>query len=316
MSHRRRSGDSSLELLLDTITNTFGGILFLAILVSLLLRTASPIDARPTDSSSGLTASEQAALVVKVDDLKDQLSRLQRRPAPPDQLRPDPRNARGRQEAELVAARLAASLEERATLALATAEHQRQRADALEEASQFAARRAAAAERLSTAKNANDAAAVESQRLGQMRLTLERNAQPITIEHTVGMPRLRDTDKQQACIYVRFGKLFMMHTWRGGVRCGPNPQYFVVAPGDPQVARPKPDAGILISADTVNREVQRLLAPFPPAHWGIAIVVFHDSFNEFQLVKQAIVEAGYEYNPFPIEPGGSVVDTGGRSRAQ
>ena len=40
MSNRRRAGDSSLELLLDTITNTFGGILFLAILVSLLLRTA------------------------------------------------------------------------------------------------------------------------------------------------------------------------------------------------------------------------------------------------------------------------------------
>ena len=35
---RKRSSEGSLDLLLDTITNTFGGVLFLAILVSLMLR--------------------------------------------------------------------------------------------------------------------------------------------------------------------------------------------------------------------------------------------------------------------------------------
>ena len=41
---RRRSGgdgDDSLELLLDTITNAFGGIVFLAILVIILLQNSS-----------------------------------------------------------------------------------------------------------------------------------------------------------------------------------------------------------------------------------------------------------------------------------
>src|SRR6187549_2668869 len=35
---RRPPADSSLELLLDTICNTFGGVLFLAILVCILLQ--------------------------------------------------------------------------------------------------------------------------------------------------------------------------------------------------------------------------------------------------------------------------------------
>jgi hypothetical protein len=37
MQRHRRPQDSSLELLLDTICNTFGGVLFLAMLTSLML---------------------------------------------------------------------------------------------------------------------------------------------------------------------------------------------------------------------------------------------------------------------------------------
>ena len=316
MSNRRRTGDSSLELLLDTITNTFGGILFLAILVSLLLRTASPTVARQGDPTPRFTATEQASLELKLDDLKDQFARLKRRPAAALLSDPDPEITRSREESERLSARFADALGERATLAMQTATHQRERTAAIEEASQLEARRAASAERLSAAKSANDASLVESQRLAQLKLTLERSVRPTTIDQTVGMPTLRDSKKEQVCIYVRFGKIFMMHSYRGGVRVGPNPQFFVVAPGNPPVARPKPGAGVEINPDTVKQELDRLLSSFPPVGWDIAVVVFHDSFANFQLLKQAIVEAGYQYRPLPVHPGGSIIDSGGQREAQ
>lgn len=316
MSCRRRTGDSSLELLLDTITNTFGGVLFLAILVSLLLRTASPTASSQSAAAAAISVSEQAAYEVRLVDLQDQLARLQRPRTPDLASVSDSQPDTSKEEAERLSAELAAAVHERATIALHTAASQREREAAMEEIARLVDRRAVAAEQLSRAKAAMNAAMAESKRLVQARLTLERNSKPTTIEQTVGMPTLRETQKQQVAVLLRFGRLYMTHRWKDGVRLGPNPDHFVVTPGTPPVARPKPGAGIAVSAETVTSELRRLLRPFPEARWVVAVVVFHDSFVEFQILKQAIVEAGYEYNPIPVEPGGSVVDAGGARRAQ
>jgi hypothetical protein len=130
------------------------------------------------------------------------------------------------------------------------------------------------------------------------------------------MPAFHETSKRQVGIYLRFGKIYLMHRWLNAVRAGPNPDFFVVAPGNPPVARPKPGAGVPIEAETASREMLRMLRPFPPDEWVVAIVVFHDSFDEFQLVKQAIVAADYEYQPILVGEGGSVFDSGGQGRAQ
>lgn len=316
MSRRRRTEDSSLELLLDTITNTFGGILFLAILVSLLLQSASPTKGVAAASATQpLTVAEQAEYEVKLEDLKDQLTRLEQRrrnsPKPTNKTQPDSAD-----EAASLAAEIAQACDERARTGLDTASHQRERAAALEEISRLGERRAAATRRLELAERERADAMAEAESLVRLREKLERRNKPSSIEQTAGMPTIHATHKKQVAIYVRFGRLFLMHTWRNGVRLGPNPKYFVVTPGSPPVARPKPGVGIAIQADTINVELRQMLADFPPSGWAVAIVVFGDSFEEFQLVKRAIVEGSYEYNPLPIKPGGSVYDSGGDSRAQ
>lgn len=316
MSNRRRTGDSSLELLLDTITNTFGGVLFLAILVSLLLRTASSTNSSPAPATTTISVSEQAEYEVRLEDLQDQLARLQRPRTPDPALASDSQPDRSQDEAALLSAELAAAVHEQATVGLQTAAFQREREAAMAEMTGLADRRTAAAEQLSRAQAGMDAATEESRRLQQVRLTLERNSKPTTIEQTVGMPTLRETQKQQVAVLLRFGRLYMMHRWRDGVRLGPNPDHFVVTPGTPPIARPKPNAGVAVSAETITSELRRLLRPFPEAQWVVAVVVFHDSFVEFQILKQAIVEAGYEYNPISVGPGGSVFDSGGPGRAQ
>ena len=63
MSRRRRQRtetNSSLDLLLDTICNTFGGIIFLAILVAVLLQFsgAAPFETPATTSDESVRALE------------------------------------------------------------------------------------------------------------------------------------------------------------------------------------------------------------------------------------------------------------------
>ena len=66
MNRRRRTRTSSLELLLDTICNTFGGVLFLAILVTVLLRTTSKLES--ASDYQGLTEVELLMLRKKQID--------------------------------------------------------------------------------------------------------------------------------------------------------------------------------------------------------------------------------------------------------
>ena len=173
-----------------------------------------------------------------------------------------------------------------------------------------------ASERRQAAERDRDAAAATAAELARVRLEMEPDESPATIVQTAGMPTLRSTDKQQVAVYVRFGKMFMMHAWRDGVRLGPNSEQFVVTPGNPPVARPKPATGVAVRTRTIAADLRRLLGRFPPTEWVVAVVVYSDSFEEFQLLKQAMVNAGYEYNPIPVKPGGSVFDSGGDSQAQ
>ncbi len=75
MSRRRSDDDTdSLDLLLDTITNAFGGIVFLTILLVLLIRTRSPTTESQT--SVQVSASKQQAYL-EAEDLKQKKESLQ-----------------------------------------------------------------------------------------------------------------------------------------------------------------------------------------------------------------------------------------------
>ena len=77
---RRRAGDSSLELLLDTICNTFGGVLFLAILVSLLLKStrdrAMESSAAAPRTKPAISKAEVIRRTTEASELAEEISRL------------------------------------------------------------------------------------------------------------------------------------------------------------------------------------------------------------------------------------------------
>jgi hypothetical protein len=320
-ARRRRADDSSLELLLDTITNTFGGILFIAILLSLLLNSSSRTAFEAASQSSPMPAVEQAELESRVADLQQDADSLQLRlgaaPQPADSQADD--SMLGQLAAAANAVERAVA--ERAEAVHNTVESQRQASTATEQFEALEQDRKSIQERLAEAEHRLAAAREEAARLAKAALQIDRPPGSTEIEQTVGLPKLRESNKSEVALYVRFDRIFMMHLWRNGERLGPNTEQFVIVPlpagdGVGQVARPKPAAGMSVNATSIADDLRRLLQSFPPDRFVVSMVVFEDSFDVFQLIKAAIVRDGYEYRPIPVRPGESVVDAGGRGEAQ
>ncbi len=316
MRQRFQGDDSSLELLLDTITNTFGGVLFLAILIALMLRTTAPAVTYVGDGvTAPMSSEERASLEMQVAAARDELATAQ------EELQVVCSNGQRAEssavdESRILADAIARTVNDREKAVTETAGYQDRTARAEDEARHAAESLARIRERLRDAENARDEAADVATALARSRLELQAAEQRPTIDVVAGFPTIRATEKQQVGLYLRFGRLYMMHVWRDGVRLGPNPDQFFVASGSPPVAVPRPGAGVVVSNATIRESVRRMLADFPPRNWVVAVVLFGDSHEHFQLLRQALVESGYEYNPIPVRPGGSVSDTGGTSLAQ
>jgi hypothetical protein len=320
-TRRRRADDSSLELLLDTITNTFGGILFIAILLSLLLRSSSRSARESAARAEPMSAVEQAQLEARVADLQQESENLRRRiataPQPGDSQADD--SALGKLSA--AAAAVEAAVAERAEAVRNTLESQRRAATAAKQFEMLEQDRKSVEERLAEAEHRLAMAQEEAARLAQAALEMDRPPGSTEIEQTVRLPSLRPSNKSEVSLYVRFDRVFIMHAWNNGERLGPNTQQFVVVQlpagdGVHQVARPKPATGMPVNATTIAADMARLLQPFSTDRFVVSMVVFEDSFDVFQLIKAAIVRNGYEYRPIPLRPGESVVDSGGRGEAQ
>ena len=71
---RRQEEDSSLELLLDTMCNTFGGVMFIAISLAVMLSMRSAVNAVPADTSAEIRAVQQriAELQLELEQQKKQ----------------------------------------------------------------------------------------------------------------------------------------------------------------------------------------------------------------------------------------------------
>jgi len=73
MGKKKREGDSSLELLLDTMCNTFGGVMFIAIALVVIMAMLGKVE-KQLDSEA-----ERAELQKKIEELKQELKRTQER---------------------------------------------------------------------------------------------------------------------------------------------------------------------------------------------------------------------------------------------
>jgi len=155
--------------------------------------------------------------------------------------------------------------------------------------------------------------------LAKLAVDLDRPVDSAKIVQSAVLPVLEASEKQQFGIYLRYGRLYVMHRWNDtGERLGPNPEHFLIAQRSDgtQTATARPDAGLIADAATVRRDLERILRAFPPNKWVVGLVVYGDSFSQFQAVKAALVDLGYQYEPIRAGPGNPVRDRGGSSRGQ
>lgn len=297
MRRRARAADS-LELLLDTLCNTFGGVLFIAMLVVVLLQlTGGQLDrqrAATAIPNVERLERELRQLREEIESLR-QVERNQARVADSALVRDV---SRREQEARSLRERLASLNRDRDRRLLEIADGES-----------------------SLAQTEQDEARLRDQiRTSQERLTtLERELQAEQRQRarTLGSPRVRSTGKRPVACELRYGRFYILHNYRDGERDGPNLDEYVLVEPDaaPIVIQPDPTSGTpALPAEDLQDRLASRLRQFPPGKHYLDLIVRTDSFDQFHEFRQTLSGLGYELSLMMVNLGESVMDRGGMAR--
>lgn len=273
---RRPLDDSSLDLLLDTICNVFGGILFLALLVVLTSRQLPTHRSRPV--VEGQVTSEQV--------IRRELERLQIEQAGLQQ----------KHAALVAAADLTSTGIDPAMLeAVASASERQQDLE-----SQVVAQRQVVADlerQIEQHRQRTQRAVIASRDAKTQLASRQARQRQAEAERTsqLRMPRSRPSDKREFIVAISGGKLFFPCRYDGDGHLLGWDEGVVVAI-DNTVLRLRPEGGIGIDDEAAAAEaIQPIVTKVRPRTHCIAIAVWPDAYPQFRLVRDALVKAGFEY---------------------
>lgn len=291
MARKRRGAGSSLDLLLDTICNTFGGVVFISILVVVLLRMTS--QARVVNAP---TAEAQAELVA-LDGRRDQAA------------------------AKLKSLREAAAQQQRIVRQIAKPENEtlfdelqdlKSRRDLLDEQrlnslgslsqSQVAVNQVAA--QLETLDRLlKDAPPKLAALEAELKAEIDRRAQDARL------PLQRNTDKIGFPLLLRGGRLHSVYviSASGSFVFNSGECEMTTALGVKEVL-PKPGAGVAVEdTDGSRQALAERLAGLESDDTYITVFIWPDSFAQFRLLKDVLVARRFEYRLVPMTEDGKVV---------
>lgn len=273
-------GDS-LELLLDTITNAFGGIVFLAIMVVVLLKTTS--------------AKETSVVPEQLATLKDQL----------EELRSEREDLERLATADQLLRRIADPRLREMLTQLREAKRRRARLKSevqlIEDESK--SRAAEVSEFQESGARIDRELAAESSRITDLNEALEQERASRKVR--ARYPEERSTIKQTVNFTVRYGRLYVDLTPIGE----PNLEDFAVLDkaGEYLSVTPKPYKGRPIPrSGPLPGSITELLDDSPPQSHYVTIAIWDDSFEEFQVLRDHLVDSGYDYRLIVTTDGDSV----------
>ncbi|MDZ4819491.1 MAG: hypothetical protein SGJ20_11010 [Planctomycetota bacterium] len=313
MSRRRGMQNSSLELLLDTICNTFGGVLFLAILVCVLLQMSSP-RASPL-AEKPAPVSDMAELHSRLQGLLAEIATLET--AVTQQQAFSQQFAKSTPNAAATAQQLQQSqhdtlIRQRLEMVAETQQRQIHALEIEKELKELEEKQATAKEglkerktELATASEAGAALATAAEKL--------LDAIAAATARTAPLPRQRTTFKTEVGLVIRYNRLYLWHKYDGNnTREGLNTDEFVVVEdrGDAAITLPKPYAGVPIDPKEIPAMTARL-RQFDRGDHYFAVVIWPDSYETFQTLKNTLVGLGFEYRLMPMTEGEPIADRGG-----
>jgi len=286
MSRKSAPVGDSLDLLLDTICNTFGGILFIAMLVVILTNQVSR-DAAPSapsaESSRALRRlrgelTESESRLTKLRQAVRQKEDLERQFADPESLGLlESLRSLDDNSDEL--------LKERTQKLTDVAESQADLEETARELERLAQRLAEAKERL---------------QLEKQRLESEASLRSRTSE----VPQQRATQKDMMVFFLKAGRFsaFAHRNEDGQIVHNEAESKIVVEAPEKKYIELVPGAGLAVAMDGSNvAEIAARLADFDKSKHFLSVFVFKDSFASFETVKTEMIRSGFEYHlvPFP-----------------
>ena len=287
----------SMDLLLDTICNTFGGVLFIALLVVMLVQT-SP--AARDQNSQPAAPGETERLVRELEAVTDELARLKAA-----------RSGQLRTLASLAPAEVRQLLEDR-----------RKREEVLESLNGVKAGLESlvsnVAEGLSSARAAAESAKVD---LRQAESEVDRLEKELAAAKAAKVKELRTpvamppAGRQEIQFVIQYGLLYIWHQYDSSWnRRGLNTEDFLVIKSTSEglETTPRPTRGIAIADSPQSRaELARMLRRFDRIRHYLAFVVRPDSYDDFEIARDVAIELGFEYRLYPLEAQASPRDRGG-----
>ena len=294
--HRSSPPSDSLELLLDTLCNTFGGVLFIAILVVILLQMSSgrvsPPGTPPADADELQELADELELITQeVNFLRNRVLKGHHgdQPATEDRVDFKQQTALLREQLEQLTQR---------------------RHNKLNETSRHDAKKAAIDVDLASLTQRSAQAAQDAAML-RLEIAKERKLHARTLR----TPIMHRTRKRMLAIELRYGKLYFLHRHSlSGERLGPNLDDYVLLSSRSHelVVTADPTRGVpMASPARLKMALKEKLSRFPPDDWALDLAVRADSFDLFHSLMDAAQELGFEMRPFLTEDDGMFTDRGG-----
>ncbi|GHT44115.1 hypothetical protein FACS189454_00690 [Planctomycetales bacterium] len=305
---RKRDNNSSFELFLDTICNVFGGIILIAILIA--------IQVQHTESE---IQNKDAPSVEQVSQLEQQLQTLQRQitaaaslfetvrktmPEPKEQKELDALNyykelteqkaKATEKKGELIAKHLAVSQQE--------IELETQVKNVEAQVKQLESQEQNLSAALKNEQNTNKAlgqstANLQSEidELGKQIAAKEKkvndknNPAKNTRQETLYLPKQHDSgSKLQFGLVVRFNRVYIAADWN------------VTIGGIKQLGVPDPNAGISLDGSPESEaKIKALLKQHDATTTYLLTIVYADSADSYYQLRDAMVDAGFEYALLP-----------------
>jgi hypothetical protein len=302
MKRKRPQTDSSLDLFLDAISNTFGGVMFLAILLTLLVQFQSkaPDVESQSDASLAMVEDPSRTLVqlqklrLERDELIESIAAFSGTlPSPEDNV-------------------LAKKLEELNEI----------RADA----TNLVSEQIAAAERITETLGSSNDLRVAMNQLESNLVTesveaeTKRNALRQSVDEnskTVDPPSIEPTDYLSVSLLLRYGKIYPVFKDGQTTPYLKHVQYSELG-NDAVSVQPKQSAGWDLNSTEDEQEFQNYMRQHSRRLYFAYFIVWPDSFEAYAKVREWIVENDYTSNIVPIEnmPSATFGNTTVRATAQ
>lgn len=300
MNLRRQKAKDSLDLLLDTMCNAFGGIILLAVLVALLARQQAGGVGNSPDSAEMLSRRiAQAELTLK--ETRALLADLTRQATDPAiEQRVQLVQQRRSMQAKVAELQTEAEREKSAQNEVAASDPAERLKELKSQLAQALAGKVAASNSLETVSK-------ENQRLHSRLADIRRQTTSAQQEVTqrLRLPKERNTGKDVFNIIVQYGRVYPLRNadleqntttidWQETLTSA--------------IPSPKRDKGLDPQRD--RAALAQFFRRLPRGEYYLAFYVFEDSFPTFNLAKQMAVTSGFDYGWMPLESSGAPLKFG------